>query len=345
MEIRWGMIGCGAVAEVKSGPALQRASGSRLVAVMRRRGDLAADYARRHGVAHGFDSVDALLACPDVDAVYVATPPGSHLAYALKALEAGKPTYVEKPMARSAGECAAMVEAFAVARVPLFVAYYRRALPRFVRAKEIVESGALGAITAVTYLYASPAHVRHGAKEGNELPWRLRAEESGGGLFMDLGCHTLDILDFVLGPLEDVVGTATNVASHYDVEDTVAMRFRTSSGAPGVALWNFASAVREDRIEILGTEGRLSVPTFGDAPLRVEVRGALEEIDLPNPVHIQEPLVQTITDELLGRGTCPSSGGSALRTARVMDTVLASYYGSREDAFWARPETWSRRRA
>src|SRR5882757_10269989 len=103
--IRWGIIGCGDVTEVKSGPALQRATGSALVAVMRRDRAKAEDYARRHGVARAYDDAAALIADPDVDAVYVATPPSSHAAYTLAAARAGKPVYVEKPMALSHAEC------------------------------------------------------------------------------------------------------------------------------------------------------------------------------------------------------------------------------------------------
>src|SRR5690349_6158886 len=142
--IRWGIIGCGNVTEVKSGPAFQKAAGSELVAVMRRDGGKAADYAKRHGVARWYDDAEALIADRDVDAVYVATPPGTHEFYAMKALAAGKPCYVEKPMARCAAEAQRMVDGFKKAGVPLFVAYYRRAMPRFLKVKEIIESGVLG---------------------------------------------------------------------------------------------------------------------------------------------------------------------------------------------------------
>jgi len=130
-EVRWGIIGCGAVTEVKSGPAFQKVPGSRLVAVMRRSRDLAAEYARRHGVPRWYDDAERLIADPEVNAVYIATPPGSHLQYALMACAQQKPVYVEKPMARNHAECMCMLEAFQSAKLPLFVAYYRRALPRF----------------------------------------------------------------------------------------------------------------------------------------------------------------------------------------------------------------------
>jgi predicted dehydrogenase len=325
------------VTEVKSGPGFQRAEGSRLVAVMRRNGALAQDYARRHDVPRWYDDAEALIHDPEVDAVSIATPPGSHLELALKVCEARKPAYVEKPMARHHAECRAMIAAFAEAEAPLFVAFYRRGLPRFLKVKELVETGALGVISGISYRYASPSHLR---TDPQNLPWRFSAEHSGGGLFLDLGCHTLDILDFILGPLQAVSGTATHVAAPYAVEDGIVMRFRTVGGAPGTAAWNFASAVHEDVIEITGTEGRVTLSTFGNEPLLLRTAQGEERFDLPNPPHIQQPLIQTIVDELQGRGVCPSTGVTAARTAAVMDAVLTDYYGSREDAFWTRPETW-----
>ncbi len=326
MEIRWGIVGCGAVCEVKSGPAFARVPGSRLVAVTRRDRARAEDYARRHGVPHVVADARALVLHPEVDAVYVATPPGSHVEIAMLACEAKKPCYVEKPIARSAAEARRMVEAFEKAGVPLFVAYYRRALPRFAVARKLVERA--GTITGVSVRFTSPVWT----ELSSTPPWRVDVAQSGGGLFMDLGCHTLDVLDMLVGPLRDAEGEAMNVASPYDVEDVVAMRFRTASGAPGVALWDFAASRREDTIEIFGTAGRASFATFGADPLLFDDEPHVVE----NPPHIQEPLIRTIVDELLGRGRCPSTGRSALRTAEVMDRVLSSYYGGRDDDFWTR---------
>ncbi|MGB5368066.1 MAG: Gfo/Idh/MocA family oxidoreductase [Polyangiales bacterium] len=337
MTIRWGIIGCGDVTEVKSGPAFRGADGSELVAVMRRSADAARDYAARHAVPRWYDDADALIHDEEVDAVYIATPPGAHLAHALRVAAAGKPCYVEKPMARNHPECRKMVEAFASCGVPLFVAHYRRALPRFLKAKELIDEGRIGRVTGVTYHYASPSHE---GLDAADLPWRLIAEQAGGGLFMDLGPHTLDILDFILGPLGDVRGTAANVASAHEVEDSVAMNFATPGGAIGAATWHFASQSREDWMSIIGTGGRVGLSTFGNEPVELHTSSGSETFDLPNRQPIQQPLIQTIVDELLGRGQCPSTGESGARTAAVMDAVLDDYYGGRDDRFWRRPTTW-----
>lgn len=350
MAIRWGIIGCGDVCEVKSGPGFQKAAGSELVAVMRRDAAKAEDYAKRHGVPKwyaGSGGADELIHDKDVDAVYVATPVGTHLQYALKVAEAGKPCYVEKPMARSHAECVRMVEAFERVKQPLFVAYYRRCLPRFVKVKELVEAGRIGTVVAVNVRLSQPAHRRDGS--GQAMPWRVRVEDSGGGLFMDLASHTLDVLDHILGQVAEVAGFAVNRASGYEVEDAVAMQFKYESGVIGAGLWNFASAIGEDVIEITGTDGRISLSTFGNEPVRLELPFAAgekrEQFDLPNPPHVHQPLIQTIVDQLNGKGgACPSTGASAARTARVMDEALKGYYGSRDDDFWTRPDTWPGRR-
>jgi 1,5-anhydro-D-fructose reductase (1,5-anhydro-D-mannitol-forming) len=340
--IRWGIIGCGDVTELKSGPGFQKAAGSQLVAVMRRTGALAADYAKRHAVPRWYDDARKLVDDPEVDAIYIATPPNAHLEGALLAAAAGKPAYVEKPMARHTPECDAMLAAFAQAKQKLFVAYYRRRLPRFLKVQELIESGALGELTSVAYRFASPipAPAQPVASGSPELMWRVRADVAGAGLFLDLGSHALDLLDYLCGPLQHVHGHAARLASPGDVEDAVALSFRTARGIPGVANWNFASHVREDLLEFSGTKGRVSLSLFGNEPLRFETAAGIEHFALPNPPHVAQPLIQTVVDDLLGRGTCPSTGESARRTSAIMDTVLCDYYGGRADAFWTRPQTW-----
>lgn len=341
MTVRWGILGCGDVCEVKSGPGFKNARGSELVAVMRRDGRLAEDFARRHEVPAFYDDADRLIADSNVSAVYIASPPGSHLELALKVAAAGKPAYVEKPMARSYEECRVMVDAFERAGQPLFVAYYRRALPRFLKAKELVDSGRLGQIRSVDVRYGSDGQTRLDAAR---LPWRVQAEHAGGGLFLDLASHTLDVLDFLLGPLEGATGEATNVASPGDVEDRVLLGFTTSAGAKGRGYWSFCSPTKEDVISIDGTLGMLRLSTFGDTPVELETSAGSESFDLPNPRTIQGPMIQAVVDDLRGLGRCASTGRTAARTSDVMDRALLGYYGSRDGEFWKHPERWPGRR-
>ncbi|MFP4011861.1 MAG: Gfo/Idh/MocA family protein, partial [Spirochaetaceae bacterium] len=286
--VRWGIIGCGAVTETKSGPGFQKVEGSSLQAVMRRDGAAARGYARRHGVPKWYDDADALIADPEVDAVYVATPPASHLEYAVRAAEAGKPVYVEKPPALNGDETHRMVQACRTAGVPLFVAYYRRALPRFLAVKSILDQGRIGTVRTVsTQLWRPPA------KPGTD-GWRVEPDMAGGGYFADLASHTLDFLDYVLGPVADVEGYAANQAGLYTAEDAVSATFRYESGALATGLWCFTSATGRDVTEIVGSAGALRFSSFDTSPVEVETPEGTERIALDNPEHVQQPLIQAI---------------------------------------------------
>jgi 1,5-anhydro-D-fructose reductase (1,5-anhydro-D-mannitol-forming) len=325
--IHWGIIGCGDVCETKSGPAFQKADHSDLSAVMRRDAAKAEDFARRHGVPRWYSDADALIADPGVDAVYVATPPDTHALYALKAAEAGKPVYVEKPMARNHAECLAMIEGCRRAGVPLFTAYYRRRLPRFLKAKEILEQGGIGEVRTVSVTFNQAPGERFARKAAP--PWRVVPEISGGGLFLDLASHTLDILDFLLGPIAEAKGLAANLSGDHAVEDAVAAAFSFASGPLGAGTWSFTSHEREDRCEISGSKGRLSFATFGESPIRWTTAEGTREFPIANPPHIQQPLIQSIVMELNGEGRCPSTGESGARTNWVMDGILKDYRASR----------------
>ena len=315
--IWWGVIGCGDVTEVKSGPALQKAAHSALVAVMRRNGDLARDYARRHGVPRWYDDASTLIADIEVDAIYVATPPSSHLKYALLAARAGKPVYVEKPMAMTFVECREMIDGCRGAGVPLFVAYYRRALARFLEVKRLIEAGTIGEVRFVTVTLAQPV-----VPEDAVLPWRLQPDIAGGGQFVDLGSHMLDFLDYALGPIREAQGTATNQAGRYAVEDIVTGSFVFESGVQGVGTWCFSAFERHDQTDIVGTLGKITYATFDHGPIVLTTRAGTRETSFDAPPHIQQSLIQTVVDELIGRGRCPSTGESAARTSWVMDQML-----------------------
>jgi predicted dehydrogenase len=319
--IRWGIIGCGDVTEIKSGPALQKARNSNLVAVMRRTGELAKDYARRHGVPRWYDDADALIHDSEVDAVYVATPPSSHKEYTLKSAQAGKPVYVEKPMALNSAECQAMIKACRAASVPLFVAYYRRALPRFLKIKELIETQAIGQVRFVTLTLYQPISPE---LDPQALPWRVVPEIAGGGLFVDLASHMLDLLDYVLGPIRLAQGFASNQAQKYAAEDIVSGTFAFESGVHGVGTWCFTAFEKFDLTEIVGSAGKISYSTFDAKPIILTTKEGATEFSFDYPPQVQQPLIQTVVDELNGAGACPSTGETAARTTRVVDQMLRS---------------------
>eukprot|EP00479_Gromia_sphaerica_P007251 TRINITY_DN2349_c0_g1_i1.p1 TRINITY_DN2349_c0_g1~~TRINITY_DN2349_c0_g1_i1.p1 ORF type:complete len:311 (-),score=72.97 TRINITY_DN2349_c0_g1_i1:71-877(-) len=256
----------------------------------------------------------------------------------------GKPCFVEKPMARIYDECKQMVKVFFDNSLPLFVAYYRRAQARFIRARDIVNTH-IGEVTSIHVRYLSRKHIDQSKKE---IGWRVDCEESGGGLFMDMASHTLDILDFIFGPLSRVYGDAVLAGSVEDinVETVVGVTFRTPKNVVGSCLWNFVAAVDDDVLDIMGTEGRLTMSIFGKEPPVLHIPGengtVSRQVTAPFPKYVHQPLVQTICDELRGVGDtkCPAPGYAARRTARVMDIILRKYYKDRTDEFWRRPQMW-----
>jgi predicted dehydrogenase len=325
--ICWGIIGCGDVTEVKSGPGFQKAAGSALHAVMRRDAAKGADYAKRHGVPQWYGDAQALIDDPDVDAVYIATPPGSHMEYALKVAAAGKPVYVEKPMARDHGECQKMIDACRNARggqgVPLFVAYYRRRLPRYLRIQELIQSGRIGDVRFVNMTFfqrPNPAE-----QDRATLPWRVIPELAGGGRFLDLASHALDVLDFLLGPISEAHGRAANQGRLYDVEDIVTGTWVHPNGVIGSGTWCFTAHDRIDRCQIVGSKGVVTFEVIEGTPVELWTASGREVFDDPNPPHVQQPLIQTIVDELRGKGKCPSTGETAARTSKVMDEMLREF--------------------
>ena len=325
--VRWGIIGCGDVTEVKSGPGFQKADHSELVAVMRRDQGRARDYAERHGVPRWYSDAQQLVDDPEVDAVYVATPPSSHKQYTLMAARASKPVYVEKPMAIDFDECEEMIAACRTAAVPLFVAYYRRALERFLEVKRLVDSGAIGPVRFVSIALSQAPYPEE--LESGGLPWRVIPEISGGGRFLDLASHMLDFLDFTLGPIARAEGFASNQDGRYAAEDTVSASFVFESGVHGVGVWSFSSFGESDHTEIVGTTGRIRFSNFAAEPISLVSEDGIQRFPVANPLHVQQPLIQTVVDALNGVGECPSTGETAARTTRVMDALLREYRQAR----------------
>lgn len=322
--IKWGFIGCGAVTEKKSGPAFRKAEGSDVVAVMRRDAVKAEDYARRHKIARWYDNAHDLINDPEVNAVYIATPPGSHAEYAIATMRAGKPVYIEKPMAASYEECIQINRVSEETGVPCFVAYYRRTLPYFNRVKQIIDDGLLGDISTVQIQFAIPPYATDFDIEN--LPWRVKKELAGAGYFYDLASHQLDLLDYLLGRIKEVQGFKNNIAGLYDVEDTVTASFRFEAGVLGSGSWSFIAPkdTRSDLIFFTGTKGKLTCSTFNFSPILLETSEGVQEFIEENPENIQFYLIQSIVNFLNGKGKLPvSTGITAQRANYIMDKILA----------------------
>lgn len=321
-EVKWGVIGVGNVCEVKSAPAMGLIKNSKLAAVMRRDGEKAKSYAEKHQVPKWYDDADRLIHDPEVNAIYIATPPDVHADLTRRAAEAGKPVYVEKPMARTYQECLEMIESCEKFRVPLFVAYYRRALPNFLKVKELVNGGAIGSVRYVNIQMNQSKDADLAVDLASN--WRVNPEISGGGYFYDLASHQLDYLDFLFGPIKNVKGFSTNQAGLYPAEDMVAATFQFGNGVIGSGNWCFTTGKvsQKDLTTIVGSEGQISYPSFGESWVLLETNNKQEKFDFDMPRHIQYFLIEMIVKELLGEGKCPSTGRSGARTNWVMETIL-----------------------
>jgi 1,5-anhydro-D-fructose reductase (1,5-anhydro-D-mannitol-forming) len=316
---RWGMIGVGAVTEFKSAPAYMRVLGSSLVGVAARHPRNAADYARRHGIGLVFDTAEDLIASPQIDAVYIATPPSTHFEYAMQTAAAGKPCCVEKPMAMTFAQATQMNAAFAAAGQPLFVAFYRRSLPRFRQVADWINERKIGKVRHVHWTLARTPSV---SDVGGQKNWRTDATEAPGGYFDDLACHGLDLFDFLLSPIQGASGNATNQGGHYNVPDAVAGSWIHETGVTGTANWNFASFKRVDEVRIDGSAGQIRFSVFDEAPLILETASETRTIEIANPDPIQLHHVENLVRHLTGQGQHPSTGTSAARTARVIEQIL-----------------------
>jgi 1,5-anhydro-D-fructose reductase (1,5-anhydro-D-mannitol-forming) len=286
-------------------------------------------------VPRWYTNAQALIDDPEVDAVYVATPPASHREYVLACAAAGKPVYCEKPMALSLAQCEEMIAACKATGVPLFVAYYRRALPRFLKVKELIDGGAIGDLRFVTVLLQMPP--QSDDLDPSKLAWRVQPEFSGGGRFVDVGCHMLDFLDYVLGPIATVEGYATNRAGLYAAEDTVTAAFEFASDLPGAGTWCSVAYDNLDLTEIIGSQGKVSFSCFDASPIRLTMASGGTDFPIPNPAHVQQPLIQCVVDDLLGLEACPSTGVTAARTTRVIDDILAEYRRTHQGLVTAQP--------
>ena len=324
--IQWGFIGCGEVTELKSGPAFNDVVGSRVVAVMSRTEQRARSYAERHQVPKWYTDAQELINDPEVNAIYVATPPSSHATFAIMAMRAGKPVYVEKPLASSYDDCARINRISVQTGVPCFVAYYRRYLPYFQKVKEIVKSGQLGRIVNVQIRFSTPPREQD-YRQGEELPWRLKTEISGGGYFYDLAPHQLDLLQDVFGVITKAEGICTNRGGLYQAEDSVSACFQFENGVPGSGSWCFVGheSAREDRIEVLGSQGTLSFSVFSYEPIRLNTSEGETILSVPNPPYVQLPIIRSVIEDLQGFGLCTSTCISATPVNWVMDRILGKF--------------------
>lgn len=318
-KIRWGIIGCGNVTEVKSGPAFQKTEGFEIVAVMRRNEEKAADYAKRHGIKKYFSIADDLINDPEVDAVYIATPPDSHKLYGLKVALAGKPCCIEKPLAPNYEDSLTIHEAFSSRNIPLFVAYYRRSLPRFEKIKSWVNDKVIGEIRHINWNYFRPPSALDLSKKYN---WRTDSKIAPGGYFDDLASHGFDFFMFLFGPFSDASGFSLNQQKLYSAKDAITASWLHESGITGSGSWNFGCEFLEDTVTIFGSKGKITFSLFEENNIVLETEKGIIELFIAHPENVQLHHVQKMKEHLFGESIHPSMAESAIHANWIMDKIL-----------------------
>lgn len=322
-EIGWGFIGCGEVTEKKSGPAFNEVPGSHVVAVMSRNAEKAESYAKRHNIKKWYTDPLELINDPEINAIYIATPPSSHATFAIMAMKAGKPVYIEKPLAASYEDCARINRISELTGVPCFVAYYRRYLPYFQKVKQIIQSGAIGTPANVQIRFSVPPRDLD-YKSNGSLPWRLQPDIAGGGYFYDLAPHQLDLIQDIFGVITRAHGYCSNMAKLYKAEDTISACFYFENGLPGSGSWCFVGhqSAKEDRIEVIGEKGMLSFSVYNYSPIQLVTSEGRSSIVVPNPSYVQLPIIRSVIEHLQGIGICECTSVSATPVNWVMDRIL-----------------------
>jgi 1,5-anhydro-D-fructose reductase (1,5-anhydro-D-mannitol-forming) len=320
--VRWGIIGCGDVCEVKSGPAFNKVSNSVLTAVMRRNAALAEDFAKRHNVPKFYDNAEHLINDPNVNAIYVATPPSSHEEYTKLALQSGKPVYVEKPVSTDAASCRRMIESAERYGGRVSVAHYRRGLPLFWKVKSLITEGAIGNARVVELRVLQPPKSKIVLQTADQ--WRIKPEFSGGGLFHDLSPHQLDIIYWIFGAPREVSGRSFNQSKLYQAPDVTLLQavYQKDVCLSGVWAFNVAESATEDTCEIIGDRGKMRFSFFKKSTIELATDRGTEVLEFDYPENIQLPMIDAVAKYFRGEGENPCSLHEALIVMQMMDETL-----------------------
>ncbi|WP_323100501.1 Gfo/Idh/MocA family oxidoreductase [Intrasporangium sp. YIM S08009] len=248
--IRWGVLAPGGIAHAFA-EAVAVGTASEVVAVGSRSHARAQDFADEYGIGRAYGSYEDLVADPDVDAVYVASPHSEHRAHALLALEAGKPVLVEKAFTRSAAEAREVLDAAARRDLLVVEAMWSRFLPQYDVVRHVVESGLIGEVVAV--------FADHGQRLYPDGPERLSQPELAGGALLDLGVYPVSFADVVLGAAESVASVkASGTLTDLGVDATTTIAVTNAAGAQGVLSCTMAGVTPCTAV-VAGTNARLEL--------------------------------------------------------------------------------------
>ena len=321
-QINWGIIGCGDVTEVKSGPAFNKVPHSKLIGVMRRDAIKAEDYAKRHSVPKWFSNADDLINDSDINAVYIATPPSSHLEYAAAVSKAGKFVYLEKPMTIDLASAITLEKLVKESKGKLCVAHYRRAQPQFIKIKQLIDQHIIGKVTEVNLQFYRK-NISPDKLEISRYAWRVNSAISGGGLFHDIAPHQLDILYHIFGEVEIANGMSSSDNNLYSAADKVSGNIEFKNGVSFNGEWNFnvGEKAQRDYCEILGEKGRIEFSFFDKQDVAVIKNGEEEIFRFDKIIHAQQPMIEKVVNYFLGSGENPSSVEEGVEVMKILEAL------------------------
>ena len=318
--IHWALIGCGDIADRRVAPAISAHPRCELSLVMCRDTDRAGYFAEKHSAVWSTTRPETLFSDDEIDAVYIASPPESHAEYAIAAAGEGKHVLCEKPMALSAAECDAMVEAARKHGVRLGVAYYRRLFPQVQAMAALLSEGALGqplvVRAAVGERYA-PVPDAPGA-------WRLDPAISGGGPLQDIGSHRIDLLLHLFGLPERVGATLQSSSGEREVEEQATVLLRYASGMRGIIDADWSRDTRRDLFEITGTEGKVVCDPLSGETYIISRGGGGETRRVEFPENVHAPLIDDFARAILEDRAPVCSGEAGADVARVTELAYRS---------------------
>jgi predicted dehydrogenase len=319
MGLRWGIVGCGEVAVKKAGPSFQHTPGTRILAVTDARRERAEAFARQFSVERVYGTLEDLLADPEIDAVYLATPPAFHHPHTLAAAAAHKHVLCEKPMALNVRQCREMLEACRRTRVDLTVAYYRRFWPQTAVMKDLIAQGEIGDIVNARIQVTGNVMLEPQAVRA----WKLDPRMSGGGFLMDVGCHRIDLLLYLLGEVTDVAAFTDAIQWDYAVDNSSNIVLRFRSGALAMGAFNWTVEFFTDEFEIIGTKGKIVASPLGGTQITLRTPAGVREIPTPRVEFTHAALLAAV------EAGAPDgiSGEPAIKVNQVIE---AAYVSSRE---------------
>lgn len=312
--INWGIIGCGDVAEVKSGPAFQKVKNSALVSVMRRNEAKVKDFATRHNVPKYTTSALELINDKEVNAIYIATPPSLHLEYTKQAIKANKNVYLEKPMVLNSTEANALLEVLTGSDVKVAIAHYRRKLPLFVKVKDLLDTNVIGEVSTAEIDIAQSRSASLIAKTDEN--WRLNPEISGGGYFHDIAPHQIDLMYHYFGAVSKI--TKGSVPEDTNPMDWVTGEIQFENGVHFKGSWNFAAEADSDKCIIKGEKGTITFSFYSDE-IKLETIDTMETFKFENPKYVQQHMIEQVVGYFLGENDNPCSVEEAAVITKIMD--------------------------